>query len=156
LARCGRRPARLNCSHPRRISSLSSFRGAKMKYGMALMAVMFVWTPAIIAEDSKTELEGKWVVIRLERQGKELKAQKDMTAAITGNKFSVTSGDKVVVAGTFKLDTSKKPWADDMTYTEGPDKGKTFKGISKLEGDVVTFCRPTSPDGERPTEFKTS
>ena len=96
------------------------------------------------------------VVVKLEREGKELKVQKDMTAVITGNKFVVKSGDRVVVAGTFKLDTSKKPWANDMTYTEGQDKGKTFKGISKLEGDVVTFCRPTSPDGQRPAEFKTS
>jgi hypothetical protein len=43
----------------------------------------------------------------------------------------------------------------DITYTEGPDKGKTFKGIYELDGDKAKFCRAGSPDDDRPTEFKT-
>ena len=42
-----------------------------------------------------------------------------------------------------------------VNATEGPDKGKTFKGIYELDGDSSKFCRAGTPEQERPTEFKT-
>jgi hypothetical protein len=68
----------------------------------------------------------------------------------------VKRGDEIIAAGTSKLDPSKNPKALDSTYTEGPDKGKTFKGIYQLDGDTMKFCRPGSPGDERPTEFKST
>ena len=56
---------------------------------------------------------------------------------------------------TVKLDPTKKPKASETTYTEGPDKGKTFKGIYEIDGNTVKFSRAGAPDDERPTEFKT-
>jgi uncharacterized protein (TIGR03067 family) len=63
--------------------------------------------------------------------------------------------DRVIAAGTLKFDPGKKLKAVDMTYTEGPDKGKTFTGIYQLDGDKAKFCRAGSPDEGRPKEFKT-
>jgi uncharacterized protein (TIGR03067 family) len=54
-----------------------------------------------------------------------------------------------------KLDPSKKPKASETAYTQGPDQGKTFKGIYQFDGDTVKFCRAGSPDDATPTEFKT-
>jgi uncharacterized protein (TIGR03067 family) len=107
------------------------------------------------ADDAK-QLQGTWVLVSLERDGKEVKPQKDTKAIITGDKFIIKVGDKVIAGGTSKLDPSKTPKAVDTTYTEGPDKGKTFKGIYQLDGDMVKFCRAGSPEQERPTEFKTT
>jgi hypothetical protein len=36
------------------------------------------------------------------------------------------------------------------------NKGKSFKSIYQLDGDILKFCRAGSPDQERPTEFKTT
>ena len=107
------------------------------------------------AKDDLKALEGTWDLIYLERDGKEAKLQNDTKAINTGDKFVVKRGDEVIAAGTMKVDPSKKPKASETTYTEGPDKGKTFKGIYQIEGDSVKFCRAGSPDDDRPTEFKT-
>jgi uncharacterized protein (TIGR03067 family) len=107
------------------------------------------------AKDDLKALEGTWDLIHFERDGKEVKLQKDTRAINTGAKFVVKRGDEVIAAGTMKVDPSKKPKASETTYTEGPDKGKTFKGIYQIDGDTVKFCRAGSPDDARPTEFKT-
>lgn len=107
------------------------------------------------AVDAKTELEGTWDLVSLERDGKEVKPQKITKAIFTGDKFVIQVEDKVIAGGTFKIDSTQKPKATDAAYTEGPDKGKSFKGIYQIEGDVLKFCRAGSPDQKRPTEFKT-
>src|SRR5262249_23849090 len=123
----------------------------------ALLAVPLAVLSAT-ADDAKDDLkalQGTWDLVYFERDGKEVKLRNGTKAIITGHKSVIKVGDKVIAAGTFKLDPSKKPKAVDMTYTEGPDKGKTFKGIYQLDGDKVKFCRPGSPDEKRPKEFKT-
>jgi uncharacterized protein (TIGR03067 family) len=122
---------------------------------LGLVVVASVAAPAGTAEDAKSELEGTWDLVRVERDGMELKPQKATQMITTGNKFVVKAGDEIVVAGTTKLDPGKKPKAVDVTYTEGPDKGKTFKGIYELEGDTARFCRAGTPEQERPTVFQT-
>ncbi len=107
------------------------------------------------AEDGKTELEGTWDMVSLERDGKEVKPQKNTKAIFTGDKFVIQVGDKVIAGGTFKVDATQKPKATDAKYTEGPDKGKSFKGIYQIDDDTLKFCRAGSPDQKRPTEFKT-
>jgi len=107
------------------------------------------------ADEPKSEFEGTWDLVSVERDGKERPVEKGTQMVTTGNKFVVKAGDKVIAAGTFKLDANKKPKWSDVTYTEGPDKGKTIKGIYEVEGDTSRFCRAGTPEQERPTEFKT-
>src|SRR5262245_65584155 len=54
---------------------------------------------------------------------------------------------------TFKLDPAKKPKAMDVTYDDGPNKGKTNHAIYALQGDTLTICRHQQPARERPKEF---
>jgi uncharacterized protein (TIGR03067 family) len=122
---------------------------------LGLVVVVSFAVPAGTAADAKSELEGTWDLVRVERDGQELKPQKGTQMVTTGNKFVLKAGDKVIVAGTTKLDPGKKPKAVDVTYTEGPDKGKTFKGIYEIEGDTARFCRAGTPEQERPTGFQT-
>src|SRR4051812_47592239 len=107
--------------------------------GLVVVAIVTSWGGT--AEDAKSELEGTWDLVRVERDGKELKPQKDTQMVSTGNKFVVKAGDKIIAAGTSKLHTGTKPKSVDVTYTEGPDKGKTFKGIYAVEGETARFCR---------------
>src|SRR6185503_17630943 len=77
-------------------------------------------------------------------------------AFITGDKFVIKRGDQVIAAGTMKLDANKKPKAAEMTYTEGMDSGKTFKGIYEIDGDTVKFCRAGGPRSMHLRNFKNS
>jgi uncharacterized protein (TIGR03067 family) len=124
----------------------------------ALMSaiVLFAISQNRASEGGKTELEGTWELVSLERDGTEVKPQKDTRASFTGEKFTIQVGDKVIAEGTFKADAKQKPKATDATYSEGPDKGKSFKGIYQIDGDTLKFCRAGSPDQKRPTEFKTN
>jgi uncharacterized protein (TIGR03067 family) len=70
----------------------------------------------------------------------------------TGDKWSVREDDKVVQAGTHKLDPSKKPAHVDAVVTEGEDKGNTMVGIYELKGNTLKVC--FDPQGkQRPSGF---
>ena len=107
------------------------------------------------ARDDLKALQGTWDLIYFERDGKEVKLQEDTKVTCTGGRFVVKRGDRILAAGRMKLDPSKRPKASETTYSEGPDKGKTFQGIDQFDGNKVKFCRAGSPDEERPTDFST-
>lgn len=71
-------------------------------------------------------------------------------AAIKGT----LNGKQNLGAGTFKLDSSAKPWHMDATGTKGPQKGKAYLGIYSLENDTLKWC-VSLPGHDRPTEFAT-
>lgn len=110
--------------------------------------------PADDATADLKALQGTWTLVAFERDGKETKLQGDTRAINTGNAFVVKRGDQVVAAGTMTLDPTTNPKASETTYTDGPDKGKAFKGIYRIDGDTTTFCRAGAPADDRPTEFK--
>ena len=51
---------------------------------------------------------------------------------------------------TIKVDPSKSPKEIDLTYTDGTQKGKTVKGIFKMNGDDLTICRGLTEQEARP------
>src|SRR5262249_40694117 len=63
--------------------------------------------------------------------------------------------DKVHWEFTYRVDPTMKPATIDLTVVQGPEKGKTFRGIYAVEGDSYKICRPVKPDQARPTEFGT-
>ena len=62
-------------------------------------------------QDGKTELDGTWDLVTLERDGKEVQPHKDTRAIFAGDRFVIKVGEKVVAGGTFKVDSTKKPKA---------------------------------------------
>ena len=67
------------------------------------------------------KIQGTWQFIAHDMGGKSASAEelKMMTITFTGNKWAVSSGDKVVQAGTHKFDPTKKPGHVDAVVTEG-------------------------------------
>jgi uncharacterized protein (TIGR03067 family) len=122
---------------------------------LGLIVVGFAASRECKAEEAKNELEGTWVMVSVERDGRAIRPQTNLKMIYTADKFVLKSGDDVVVAGTIKLDSTKKPKTIDTTYTEGPNKGQTLKGIYEVDGDTAKFCRAGAPDQDRPSEFKT-
>ena len=140
------------------------------KFGAVILGLIAVSLPACsndvdpgtavnqpAAADMQDELEGTWELIYFERDGKAVKIKPGGTHSVfTGDKFVVKRGEEVVSAGTSTFEPTAKPMTAVSTYTEGRDKGKTFKSICQLEGDEIKFCRAGSPDDDFPIEFKTT
>lgn len=100
------------------------------------------------------KIQGKWIFVSQVMEGKE--RPKDEVAKIsitfTGDKWSVSDGEKVLQAGTHTLNSDKKPAQVDAKVTEGEGKGGTMLGIYELKGNKMTVC--FDPQGkERPTSF---
>jgi uncharacterized protein (TIGR03067 family) len=100
------------------------------------------------------KLQGTWQYVSFESNGEKMAADqlKKMTVTYTGDKWVVREGDKVVVAGTQKLDPTKEPHEIDSVVTEGEGKGNTMLGIYELKGDTFRVC--FDPEGkDRPKDF---
>src|SRR5262249_49136011 len=101
------------------------------------------------------QLQGTWKYVSLEENGKAVTDDqiKECTLTFNGDKWTMKQGDKVVQAGTYKLEPSKSPKTYDAPVTEGEGKGTTLLGIYELSGDTLKFCHDNSGK-ERPKEFK--
>lgn len=107
-------------------------------------------------EEVKKELErfgGTWKFVSLEADGKKVPEADFETARLVlkGASFTFTD-DHGTVHGTFQVDPAKKPKTIDVTFTDGPDKGKTFLGIYELKGDTYKVCIGLK-EKDRPKEF---
>jgi len=122
-------------------------------------ALALVLTVPVGADDSKdaAKLIGTWKVTGGEKDGK-LQASSDLKGKevkITKDTITCTKDGKTEMACTYTLDTSSKPWKIEMKGTEGDHKGKTMKGIVKLEGDKLQVCH-AKPDKAAPKDFATN
>ncbi len=111
--------------------------------------------PALAAETKK--LEGVWAPIENILNGVPTPEAvlKPRRETIKGGTYEGTVDGKREAAGTWKFVAKKgKVLHIDLTATDGPNKGKSVRGIAEFVGDDGwRLCMPTEPDGERPTEF---
>jgi len=122
------------------------------------VAVTFLFTTSTQARDDKADtqaLQGSWSVASAELAGKPFPEQivKNMSLTMKDGRYSVMVG-QTKDEGTAKLDSSKTPKTMEITGTDGPNKGKTFLAIYKLNGDSLSICYDLSGK-TYPTEFKT-
>ncbi len=113
-----------------------------------------------VAQDSAkadaAKLQGTWTIVSVEIEGKPLAMDKlnDARLTVQGQRYSFRlEGIKLEL--TYSVDASKAPKAIDLKIVDGPDKGKVYRGIYKLDQDRYTICRGTMPDQDRPTAFAT-
>jgi uncharacterized protein (TIGR03067 family) len=125
---------------------------------LAMVALATVGLCLVAADDPKelAKLQGTWVVVAAERNGKkspeeELKEVKP-TLIIKGTKltssFQKNGKDFSDDTGSFKIDPTTKPKSIDLTGFPAP--GKTFKGIYEVTADTLKIC---IGDEERPKTF---
>jgi uncharacterized protein (TIGR03067 family) len=113
--------------------------------------------PRQVGED-KDRLQGTWKAVKMESQGREATEDevKKGTMVIKGDKLTTVRPDGFTAESQITIDPTQRPKTIDLVPQDGPDteKGKTFRGIYKLDGDTLTLCM-NGPDMERPQEFKT-
>ncbi|HEX4589144.1 MAG TPA: TIGR03067 domain-containing protein [Gemmataceae bacterium] len=123
----------------------------------AVVSVL-AFCPVGKADDKTTSkatkmLEGKWQMTEGVVGGRPFPpaVAKGITLTIADGKYFVMAENKD--EGTVKYFPDASPKALEITGTDGPNKGKTFPAIYKLDGDTLTVCYDLSGKA-RPTEFK--
>jgi uncharacterized protein (TIGR03067 family) len=77
--------------------------------------------------------------------------KKKVKVTIAGEKITIDLGGEGTKTGTVTVDSTTTPAHIDITPGEGPEKGKTFPGIYRLEKETLTLVWNES--GDRPTAF---
>lgn len=85
-------------------------------------------------------LSGVWIAASAERNGMAADDLKGHQLTFSGDRFTIRSKGKLLYRGTFLVDPSKTPATINFTHTRGEAKGKTWRGIYALEGDVLKIC----------------
>jgi uncharacterized protein (TIGR03067 family) len=121
---------------------------------LPLLLTLSLGAPLDKANDDQKALQGTWVVVVAEMDGKEMKSALKAVMTIKGDKVTIKLVDEQTTEGTFKIDTSARPRAIDLIPN---DKDMpTGLGIFQLDGDKLKLCMTESKDPVRPREFKSS
>jgi uncharacterized protein (TIGR03067 family) len=127
-----------------------------MKRHAAALALLALSLAGLARADEKglKELEGTYKIVSAERDGKS--AEKALTDAVTvtikGDEFTMTFSPDDKKVAKIKVTPDAKPAKIELSPQDGPEKGKTFPGIYKVEKGELTLA--FSEKGDRPKEFK--
>ncbi len=124
------------------------------RFALAGGLMVAAFAGVVFAQDKAVkELEGTYKVTALEKGGKPAPKElaDSLKVTIKGEEFLIKVGDEEKKAK-FKVDSTKTPHTIDITPSDGPEKGKTFPGIFKIEKGEVTVV--FTEKGDRPKEFK--
>lgn len=116
---------------------------------VSLFAMGMVFAGGAGDED---KFQGAWQRVSIIDDGKKVEGVENSSVVFSGSEYTLKDGDKVKSKGTYKLDESKSPKEFDVIPGAGPYKGKTLKGIYKLDGDQLIYCI-AGPELDRPKEF---
>ena len=127
------------------------------------LALTLALAVAVSAEDKKPAefdakgLVGTWTFTDGVKAGEKTEADKlKEPAVITADKITLKTADATFVFK-YKADAKASPVAIDMEILE-PDgfKGAKAKGIIALDGEKLSLAYNPKPDGDRPTDFKST
>ncbi len=120
--------------------------------GSVLVLLLATGAPA---QDSGA-IQGAWTVVSAERDAKPTTEVAGHRLTLSGDTFTIQHDGHTLYRGTYSVDGSRKPVSIDFLHTEASLKGKTWKGIYRLDGDRLSIC-DNAPDmaKPRPTQFST-
>ncbi|HVS40312.1 MAG TPA: TIGR03067 domain-containing protein [Gemmataceae bacterium] len=126
----------------------------RLPTAFALSALVLL--PALLRADDPPkgdkDLDGTWEMASIMQNGKDALTPPDkMLVTIKGGTVTVKIGDETHTA-TISVDASKTPKTLDLTFGDGPNKGKTAKAVYEIKGDELKICHG-EPDAERPKEL---
>jgi uncharacterized protein (TIGR03067 family) len=110
--------------------------------------------PPDAAKLERQKLQGSWTIVSHENNGKKAAAKtiSGWNLTVAGERMTTRDGLDLLDESTFRLDVKAKPKALDLTFTAGPDKDQSVRGIYQLAGDTLTLCF-AEPGKERPKEL---
>jgi uncharacterized protein (TIGR03067 family) len=104
--------------------------------------------------DELNRFEATWKFVSIEIEGRSIPAERftEDRLVLKGKQFTTTVGGNTT-EGTFKIDPTTSPKSIEITFTDGPGKDNTQKGIYELEGNRQKICW-AGMGKPRPTEFE--
>ena len=105
------------------------------------------------AQEDLAKLQGSWVRVLGENDGRRSTAPDSWTATYEGDRLTLKSGGEHYRTGLVTLDATRTPRAMNTWDVDGPNKDAVFPGIYELDGDKLKVCF-AHPGEKRPTEFK--
>jgi uncharacterized protein (TIGR03067 family) len=104
-------------------------------------------------DEKPTKIEGTWLLTKAylskdEKKNEENLKSISLTYAFKDGGFVYSMGKKELASGTYKVDTSKKPFAIDLSL----DGKGTRLGIFALDSDMLTIA--ISKSDSRPKDFE--
>ena len=127
-----------------------------MKWQAPIVASAVLMLGASRAEkDDAKALQGAWVITESIYHGEAGAVDGMSRLIITGDRFRFENPGRDDITGTFTVDAAKGPKQIDMKVVEGPEmvKGKTGRGIYKIEGDTLKWAFTEVGDEGRPKGF---
>ena len=105
-------------------------------------------------QDELNRFEATWKFVSIDVEGRSVPAERfgEDRLILKGKQFTSTVRGNTT-EGTFKIDPTATPKTIDITFTDGPGKDNTQKGIYELDGDTQKICW-AAPGKPRPTEFE--
>lgn len=126
--------------------------------GLFAATLLTVCSVSALAADKVVDAEiakwqGTWKAVAMEHDGKLTPPEELLPIKLTveGANYHFQNGD-FSERGTYKFDPKHEPKAIDIVVGEGPDKGKVYLVIYKVEGDRLTICLE-SANKNRPKQF---
>lgn len=104
-------------------------------------------------KEEQKKFEGTWRFASLKIEGQDFPeaAFKNARLVLKDHKHTYTNGGPPA-RGVYVVDPASKPKTIDVSFSDGPEKGKTLHGIYELEGDTYKLCIALGGK-PRPTEF---
>lgn len=124
-----------------------------------LSLVGLAMTSISLAEDApkESDLQGVWIAAAAESGGKAIPKERldnlKLRQVFAGGQYLGVLDTTITEEGTYKVDTTKKPWAIDITLPDKDGKTKTQLGIVEVKGAEVKLCVAPYGQTERPTAF---
>src|SRR5262249_32960981 len=109
--------------------------------------------PKSDAGDDRARLQGSWTMASVVLDGMAVPGEYSRSGRleVEGDRYGVTLGG--TINATFRLDAAQSPQQIDFTFTDGPQKGQSVRGIYEFDGETYRMCRGVRPEIERPQEF---
>ncbi len=118
-----------------------------------LSALLLLATTATSLAQPAARLDGTWLAVAAERDGKSAADAVGHTLTFSSGKFAIQRDGKTLYAGTYTADPNKKPSQIDFRNTTGGLKG-TWRGIYEITGDTLKTCdNAPNMSKPRPTVF---
>lgn len=97
-------------------------------------------------------MQGRWMILRLQRDGQDDRTNETQTIAVKGDQFLVMSGKDRKDVYIFRVNPAKYPKTFDI-FSSWPEKdAHEIAAIYRLDGDTLTLCWHDSTE-KRPRTF---
>jgi uncharacterized protein (TIGR03067 family) len=120
---------------------------------LALVIVSAASSAAAQPIGAPAALQGRWVVIAAEHQGKPFDVLKGGVMTIAGEVFEVRTAAGTILTGTLQVDAARRPMEMDLLHADGA----RWQAIYDVSGDVfrLNYVEAGGKD-PRPITFTTS